>query len=183
MRDVVSAVKSKAIKKAKQHEAQHRYGKSVSFAKVIEKGHYTSLSIMTKANLFTQTTVHCLNYWSNQTTCTESNNLHRIEVDMAFRLLYTAHGRYTATYTFEDEETAMSWNAAVLEIKAVIEQINLGLQNTGRDGQGTMEDYQPWLTMVERLINNHGSNKVPKDIQRAYNSVERGLGLPVTQWP
>ena len=75
------------------------------------------------------------------------------------------------------------WDKSVHLIKDHITSINNRLEMTGRDGEGTLADYRPWINRCYQFITTFGKHAVPSDIQSALNSVEEGLGLPLTEWP
>lgn len=83
---------------------------------------------------------------------------------------------------FPTEAMGKKWQFAVELIKSTIASINDDLAIDGRLGRGTIEDYGTWLKLVSQFIEEFGKKNVPSDIQHALNSVEKGLGLPVTTW-
>ena len=86
-------------------------------------------------------------------------------------------------YKFPSAEAGRQWNGDVLAIKGQISEINDKLEKEGRAGQGTMDDYLPWLRRCKDFIGTFGKHAVPRDIQCAINSVEAGLGVTETAWP
>ena len=103
---------------------------------------------------------------------------------MIYNILYIGDGaNNTSVYHFPDEVAGQRWNSGVHAIKEHISAINDGLEREGRMGEGTYNDYSPWLNQVKHFINVFGAAAVPSDIQLAMNSVERGCCCPVTVWP
>ena len=92
-------------------------------------------------------------------------------------------GEDTKVFSFEDARTHAQWWACINAIKGSIARINDNLAQTGRQGQGNISDYQQWITNVKEFIDIFGYDKVPEDIRKALNDVERGCHVPVTQWP
>ena len=86
-------------------------------------------------------------------------------------------------YRFPTEEAGRQWHRDVHAIKQHIAEINDKLTREGRAGQGTKADYRPWLCRCNELIRTFGKHAVPRDVQRAINSVEAGIGEMQTVWP
>ena len=91
-------------------------------------------------------------------------------------------GQYNVVYTFPNYNVAMNWQGDTETIKQMIAGINDNLEQTGRTGQGTLADYQPWLLAVRNYKNHWGRDFVAPDIQAACHDVEAGLGLPLTRF-
>ena len=89
---------------------------------------------------------------------------------------------HTALHEFGSWQEQSVWNHCVSHIKNLIAEINANLVAVGREGEGTLEDYQPWLDVVHKFVENFGKDMVPADIQLALHSVEDGLGLPLTSF-
>ena len=84
---------------------------------------------------------------------------------------------------FPTKEIGQKWQFSVNLIKSTIASVNEKLTAEGRAGHGTVDDYSQWLKIVSQHISTFGKDKVPGNIQFSLNSVEEGLGLPVTSWP
>ena len=80
---------------------------------------------------------------------------------------------------FQDHNEKDLWVLDTARIKNQIALINNGLERAGRAGQGTVNDYQPWLNAVHAYHQRWG-NRVAPDIQEACHDVQTGLGLPLT---
>jgi len=76
-------------------------------------------------------------------------------------------GQAVVTYYFDSQEEASDWNAAVLNIKLQIAAIG----DDGAAGPPRVPKYRRWLQIVDQFRNRFGNNKVPPDIQVAYDSV------------
>ena len=102
---------------------------------------------------------------------------------MSFKVLYTTgQGADTAVYSFPDKEVHANWWRGINLIKDIISGINYKLEVTGRQGEGTIVDYDPWIQFVYSFMEEFGPNYVPVDIRKALNEVEAGCKVPVTKW-
>ena len=97
------------------------------------------------------------------------------------RLLCT-DGEKVSICVFPNSEVSAAWTRGVEEIKSAIAGVNVVLRREGREGAGTIADYGDWLVMVSRFIEEWGKGRVPHDVRHAYNSVQEGVGVPVTGW-
>lgn len=99
-----------------------------------------------------------------------------------FNVVYTTSGA-EALYCFRSIEAARQWKRDVNAIKFHISSINNKLVAEGRLGQGTLEDYGPWINRCKDFIFMFGKEAVPLDIRQSMNSVENGCGVEETTWP
>ena len=103
---------------------------------------------------------------------------------MPYNALYlTGQGEDTKVFSFEDARTHAQWWACVNAVKGSIARINDHLEQTGRQGQGNLQDYGNWIANVKDFIYIFGPHNVPHDIRKALNEVEKGCHVPVTEWP
>ena len=87
------------------------------------------------------------------------------------RLLCT-DGEKVSICVFPNSEVSAAWTRGVEEIKSAIAGVHAG----------TIANYGNWLVMVSRFIEEWGKGRVPHDVRHAYNSVQEGVGVPVTGW-
>ena len=85
-------------------------------------------------------------------------------------------------FEFPDEDTHWAWDTQVRLIKNEIDVVNIKLEREGRDGNGTLADYREWINFVYSFIQQFGKERLPYDIAEALNSVEEGVGLPLTNF-
>lgn len=78
------------------------------------------------------------------------------------------------------------WHAQVMNIKAVIADITQSIQSRNGSTDDLEEtdrvNYNRWLNTVYLFVRRYGRNGVPGDIKHAANSVEEGIGMPITEW-
>ena len=99
---------------------------------------------------------------------------------MPYKSVYVIHPDMPVVfYTFTDQATYPQWDAAVRAVKHTIEGISLRLERENRMGEGILDDYRVWINMVYSFMQRFGKN-LPYDIADALNSVEEGVGLPLT---
>ena len=94
---------------------------------------------------------------------------------MAYQHLYLS-GTQVWSFYFPNAEKAAAWQEDVMELKDHIADINAGNYNE----QEKRSMYEGWLERVK--IFEAEFHVVPYDIKRAVNSVERGIGVDVTDW-
>ena len=81
---------------------------------------------------------------------------------------------------FDTEDQYYFWLDEARAIRADIADIN----DDGNPGAPRVPRYREWLGRVTAFQNRWGGKSfVPHDIRNAVNSVERGIGAEVTQWP
>ena len=99
-------------------------------------------------------------------------------------VLCHSHGeKDLAVCRFPAEEAGLHWNESAVLIKGHISAIDDRLEKEGRSDTPTCEDCKPWIVRCKTFVNTFGRDAVPRDIQRALNSVEEGLNLAVAVWP
>ena len=90
--------------------------------------------------------------------------------------LYTT-GQIIQTFSFADRRTMFDWDKEILAIKGRMDWISEQWYPHPRRSL-----YRVWLQEVYDFCGVFGNDYVPADIRTSVNSVERGLGLPVTRW-
>jgi hypothetical protein len=85
---------------------------------------------------------------------------------------------YSLDIDFPDVVTGGFWHGDVTGLKNLIEDIN----NDGHAGAPRVPKYRKWLELVNVFVQKWGERLLPRDIKEAVNSVERGIGKPLTVW-
>jgi hypothetical protein len=88
---------------------------------------------------------------------------------------YTVDGK---SVSFPDLETYDTWRLEAGGLRDVIADINYAV----RPGKARVPKYREWLELVHGFVQTWGERLVPRDIKRAVNSVEGGIGVPLTVW-
>ena len=85
---------------------------------------------------------------------------------------------YALNIEFPDFATGGAWHCDVDGLRSLIEEIN----DDGHAGAPRVPKYRKWLELVNVFVQKWGERLLPRDIKEAVNSVERGIGKPLTVW-
>ncbi len=91
--------------------------------------------------------------------------------EKVFYVDYHTHNNDLVRFYFNSEQDWADWNVLVLDIKQQIHDI----ANDGEDDDARVPKYRRWLQVVDNFRNRFGADRVPADIQSAYNSVVENI--------
>ena len=92
-------------------------------------------------------------------------------------MYFTGVGRHSMMLQLDGPEQ-VEWDHGVWEIKHIIETIS----ESSHDDAARRPLYLKWREMVLSFAAKWGWPRVPLDIKEALQSVENGVGLPITNW-
>ena len=87
-------------------------------------------------------------------------------------ILYVT-GEMEEVFVFSSRSEGAEWDSWVHKIKNLSSRLS---ENPSK------KRHRKWLADAQSFHIRFGSSRVPKDTQEAVNSVEEGLGFPLTEW-
>lgn len=87
-------------------------------------------------------------------------------------------GDYIIVLSFQNRSSYLQWSTHCANIRDAIAQIN----NDDNTDAARVPLYRQWLESTQAFTDNWGELYLPPDIRDAVNSVEHGIGLPLTTW-
>ncbi len=97
------------------------------------------------------------------------------------KTIYYFTGVHEEVFSFDTNDEVGLWNAEVYAIKAESTAAFNKKESEGLTNE-VRELYNNWMTRVNAFKGQFGEDRTPMDIKWALNTIERGLGLPETQW-